>query len=993
MATKKPKTATQIINESAKNKAPAFNKGLQGIDVKEFLANSDANDIRAVMARDFATWAAFSGIKVDGNPLEFESHRYLLPIYMDPGEHIVWMKAAQLGATVFLLLKLLWYCRNSEVRVRDGDGGFTSRGPNVSLYFPTGGGVEALSKGRLNPIISQNEELRSSVTEVDTLTMKQFRNIHDTISTLYMTYMGGTDSKDSTPLDVLAFDEVRLMGAGDIDQVQERFAHSPLKHQIYMSTAGFPGCFAGNTKILVRDKRNGRIYSKNIEDLVEEYTNYQVLSYNRVGGSRTRWRDILGAKCQGERDVSRVTFCGGTSVVCTEDHKFLQLNVRPHQVVFDWTEVAKVRRYPKHFGGVVGPSEGVACVTRVQERVQLKPAAAPYDLLTCRVVGFFVAEGCMGSAVEVDIYQSNPKEDLTFIEQWCDLHDLTYRRVTDSPKHNGIFVSVRTRPDLQRLFAECGHRAPNKKIPDSILSGSNSQIQQVLDGIIAGDGHIRKSGGKLYDIFTTSEELHSQLLVIGTRLGKPFTVQRRDPRTSVIAETGQVVKSRYVEIVLSYNPNSFRNKEVLSDLGRLAIRSVTPEGAQLVYDLQIDSTPWFTLAESGALVHNSDISSRFAQGTQLTFHSVCNCSTPVILPETFPDCVVERKKKDGTMETYYRCPKCKYRINDVQNGNYIAHNPSASYNSYSVSQLNSSHIKPADLFAFFKSTTNMKEFYNGKLGMPYVDENARPITDDVFNACIDETLHWQMDLPSHRVSGSCAMGVDQHSGNVYVTLLKRGKEGKKDIVHLEIVDDQNPIYWKYSEKFGRDVPVSPFVRLHEIMTEFNVGMCVIDLMPNANEAMALARAFPGKVFTAIYRDTGQDMVSWADRPTSKQSTKKGSHYIKNKYQVTLNRYLTLDYSLKLWVDGVIAIPPVGKLLPLVKSRKKEDNGRFIATPIALILRDHLKCLVREEQVVDEATGKVKNVFIYLGQDPHSAHATNYACIAIERLRTGAFFIM
>ncbi|MCF6205301.1 MAG: phage terminase large subunit family protein [Sulfurovum sp.] len=630
MATKKPKTATQIINESAKNKAPAFNKGLQGIDVKEFLANSDANDIRAVMARDFATWAAFSGIKVDGNPLEFESHRYLLPIYMDPGEHIVWMKAAQLGATVFLLLKLLWYCRNSEVRVRDGDGGFTSRGPNVSLYFPTGGGVEALSKGRLNPIITQNEELRSSVTEVDTLTMKQFRNIHDTISTLYMTYMGGTDSKDSTPLDVLAFDEVRLMGAGDIDQVQERFAHSPLKHQIYMSTAGFPGV---------------------------------------------------------------------------------------------------------------------------------------------------------------------------------------------------------------------------------------------------------------------------------------------------------------------------------------------------------------------------DISSRFAQGTQLTFHSVCNCSTPVILPETFPDCVVERKKKDGTMETYYRCPKCKYRINDVQNGNYLAHNPSASYNSYSVSQLNSSHIKPADLFAFFKSTTNMKEFYNGKLGMPYVDENARPITDDVFNACIDETLHWQMDLPSHRVSGSCAMGVDQHSGNVYVTLLKRGKEGKKDIVHLEIVDDQNPIYWKYSEKFGRDVPVSPFIRLHEMMTEFNVGMCVIDLMPNANEAMTLARAFPGRVFTAVYRDTGQDMVSWADRPTSKQSTKKGSHYIKNKYQVTLNRYLTLDYSLKLWVDGVIAIPPVGKLLPLVKSRKKEDNGRFIATPIALILRDHLKCLVREEQVVDEATGKIKNVFIYLGTDPHSAHATNYACIAIERLRTGAFFIM
>ena len=130
-------------------KAPAFVQGIKPLDIGDFLADIDSNKVRALMARNFALWAAFSGIKVDGNPLQFNTHRYLLPIYMDHGEEMVWMKAAQLGATVYMLLKLLWYCRNCEVEVDDIDGGKFKRGPNVSLYFPTGGGVEDLAKARL----------------------------------------------------------------------------------------------------------------------------------------------------------------------------------------------------------------------------------------------------------------------------------------------------------------------------------------------------------------------------------------------------------------------------------------------------------------------------------------------------------------------------------------------------------------------------------------------------------------------------------------------------------------------------------------------------------------------------------------------------------------------------------------------------------------------------------------------------------------------------
>lgn len=608
--------ASKIINKAAKQakpKATAFNKGVQQLDIKKFLNGANEHDLRALMGRNFALWSQFSGVKVDGHKFDFETHRYLLPIYMDHGQHVVWMKAAQLGATVYMLLRLLWYCRYKQI--------------NAALYFPTGGGVEDLSKARLGPLIKSNEELTDNLTETNTLGLKQIRNVHGTDSSLYMLYMGGKASKDSVPLDILAFDEVRLIAPGDIDQVQERIAHSIHKIQIYMSTAGMPDC---------------------------------------------------------------------------------------------------------------------------------------------------------------------------------------------------------------------------------------------------------------------------------------------------------------------------------------------------------------------------DIAARFNRGTQLTWVTRCNCTSGVILPDVFPDCVVERKKPDGTMEVYYRCPTCKFRINDVQNGCYIPMNPGAEFNSYSVTQLNSYFISPKELWDFYKTTTNMREFYNGKLGKPYVDEANRPITEETFNSCINESLKWGKDLPSKKVRGGCAMGVDQHSGNVFVVIMKRGKDGKKQIVHLEVVESSNPIYWEYDEGKGENAPVTPFKRLYQLMEEYNVGMCVIDAMPNINEASAFARKFVGKVFIAHYKDAGQDMVLWQDRTKTKESVRKGSKELRLKQQVLLNRYTVLDYALKQWTDGVIEVPPLGQLTPLVLNPK---TGRFEATMLAGVLRDHLMRLVRQETVLNVDTGRSRMEWVYLGGDPHFSHAFSYCNVAIERLRHVALFAM
>jgi hypothetical protein len=165
-------------------------------------------------------------------------------------------------------------------------------------------------------------------------------------------------------------------------------------------------------------------------------------------------------------------------------------------------------------------------------------------------------------------------------------------------------------------------------------------------------------------------------------------------------------------------------------------------------------------------------------------------------------------------------------------------------------------------------------------------------------------------------------------------------------------------------------------------------------MPNINEAYQFARDFPGKVFIAHYKDAGQDMVLWYDRAKTREAIRKGSKETRMKHQVLLHRYAVLDYALRQWTDGVIEIPPVGQLQPLVHNKK---TGRFEATLLATVLRDHLKRLVRQETKLGidsktkQDTGKSKMEWIYLGGDPHFAHSFSYCNIAIERLRNTALF--
>jgi hypothetical protein len=594
---KVPPAEETVIDSMFGNISPPQNRNQTAFGDFDISSLTPAQ-IEAIKSTSFAVWAATSDLQVDHRPFDFDRHKYLLPMYLDDSKEIVLMKAAQMGATIWMLLRLLWFCLYHRAK--------------ACLYFPTDEATSKLSKDRLKPLILSNPQLSKQITDVDTIGLKQIGK-H---SSLYLQHMGGEATKDSTPFDMICFDEVRLLSGADIDQARERISHSEFKYVMQVSTAGYPG---------------------------------------------------------------------------------------------------------------------------------------------------------------------------------------------------------------------------------------------------------------------------------------------------------------------------------------------------------------------------TDISRAFEGGTRNYFHVSCHCTDGFIPSENWPDCMAVSKK-----EIYLQCPRCGVRITDPQNGRFISHSPGANYPSSHISQLLSLYISPAEIWDAWQRTQNIKEFYNAKLGKPFVDEENQPIKDDDLVACENPDLLWGPTKARHGGKIQRAMGVDQMGGNNYVVIAER-HETKKRIVHFEIIDSNNIIYYVNGEK------VTPFRRLYELMHEWDIDLCIIDAMPNINEATDFARHFRKRAFVAHYIEAQRDMVQWQDRPKDKVTTKRGGPKIKFKYTCLLSRYLSIDFALSEIANRCVEWSHPRKLVQICRSMK---SGLF--EPLHIFethFYAHMKALVRQKTILDEDTGRFKMEWVNLGLDPHSCHAWNMCNIALERLIRQPIFTM
>lgn len=552
--------------------------------------------LRSLSANSLPMWCLANGVKVDGHPIDFENHRYLLPLYMDNTNHIALLKAAQIGASIWMLLRTLWFLEQNQ-------------GRKAIIYMPTMESAANLSADRLEPIINSCPSVRDLY---DAGSKQSLRKIGE--SSLYVSYLGGTASKDSIPADMLCFDEVRLVEPKDIDQALERIAHSTFKHKIFASTCGREG---------------------------------------------------------------------------------------------------------------------------------------------------------------------------------------------------------------------------------------------------------------------------------------------------------------------------------------------------------------------------TTIEARYQRGKQYVWHAKCKCGG-VDLARTFPDCVVDDKTRG---KLYLRCPKCKSVINDPQNGRYIAMNPTADFNSYHTSQLNSKYISLKEIWDMYKNTTNISEFHQAKLGLSYTDETSRVVTMDQLNACVNPDIKWPGGSKTR-----CAMGVDVGANYLAVVIGDIHPDGnKKRIRHVEFIERYNPRYYDVHGK-----PQSPWVRLHELMKAFNVQLAVVDAMPEATASLQFAQTYPGRVFLAFFQQSQRDVVVWGDRVRAREGVRKAGPMFKFKYHVMLNRYSSILAMLTDWASGSVEIPDPQHL---IQECRDESTGILQPEAIGLRLFKHLASQIKVFKETNGDTGEGVWSFTYVGgQDPHLGFANCYMNVALERLRRQVTFV-
>jgi hypothetical protein len=235
------------------------------------------------------------------------------------------------------------------------------------------------------------------------------------------------------------------------------------------------------------------------------------------------------------------------------------------------------------------------------------------------------------------------------------------------------------------------------------------------------------------------------------------------------------------------------------------------------------------------------------------------CGEYTCMEDTFPNCLLEIGER-----VIRACCKCKSEL-DPSNGEWVAKKPSITdKRGYQYSQLFSQFVDPAEILHQFRTSTNLTDFYNLKIGVAYVEAENRLTIEEVLSLCGDEGIFTQ----DH---GPCSMGVDQGK-DLHVVIGKRHYRKAGKIIHLGIYKD-----WE---------------ELDRLMKVFNVSQCVVDALPETRNARAFAERHRGRVFLNYYSEHQKGKYAWNERDLT----------------VTCNRTESLDASHNEIMNGRIILP-------------------------------------------------------------------------------------
>ena len=391
----------------------------------------------------------------------------------------------------------------------------------------------------------------------------------------------------------------------------------------------------------------------------------------------------------------------------------------------------------------------------------------------------------------------------------------------------------------------------------------------------------------------------------------------------------------------------------------------------------------FKLMLSTANIADLDINRWYGFGTQEVWHTRCEaCGAESDLSDpagVFPDRSIGYNTGEWPgaphNEYVWTCPACRAWIKDPQQGRYIAQNPAAGgrIRSFLLPRTISPRITPRDMFEGWhraKTGDQKKSFYNRTLARPYIDADQMPVTMAICMACVTEGK--RIGLVWERAGRETVMGIDQMGGWCAVIIKRRLPDGRQAVVHVEAV-------------FGED----PFARCTELMKVYGVSACVVEQLPNVNDARRFANlpAHRGRVFLANYSgDFRADMIVWGDDAT--RSDRKTAEEDRSRYTVTLQQYKAMQNALLRIKDRFCLFPDPADLVQDVI-----DDGVTRRIPVLsewAFVHFTKTALVVEQ---DENTRQPKPKVVKIGLDPHYSYALMLCDVAWSRNWGNGSFIM
>lgn len=406
------------------------------------------------------------------------------------------------------------------------------------------------------------------------------------------------------------------------------------------------------------------------------------------------------------------------------------------------------------------------------------------------------------------------------------------------------------------------------------------------------------------------------------------------------------------------------------------VQEMTPGDIEKTRERLSASRIRYTLLGSTAKWPDADIHFWFQRGTQHQFHTECPaCQESVILDEYFPNCIAYDpefpRAGDAELKGEYRyiCQHCHGWIDDPQRGQWIAKAPDAPFLSVHFPQFLSPTISPRDIIESYNQADDMQNFYNRKLGKPFVDPSQVPVSLEILNKCAAAGmaigLKWET-----RAKGTF-MGIDQMGAFNVVIIKRRLEDGRQAVVHLEYIYNNDP-----------------FARCSDLMAIYGVQCCVVEILPNYNDAKRFAQRHQGKVFLVHYELLSEGMLRWGDAPKLDTSERRTSEQERDRYTVTIDQYKCMQVSMVRFQKMLCLFPDPAALVQEIVDKGVKRTSQ-VCKELAF-LHFTKTALVAEK---DDEERKYRRRVVKVGIDPHTSYANMLCDVAWARAYGTSQFIL